>query len=116
MAMIFTALRVKDKDILEQEIQCQDDDFQLALRLSRIYLQHSLIMYNSLPKNNSKIVFSEAPNKEAFFKALPQSFTRAEAISLGITHSMCTRTIDGLLKKLLENKLQKTGNGMYRKT
>jgi len=116
MAMIFTTLRLKEQDISEQEVQCQDDDFQLALRLSRIYLQHSLIMYNSLPKNNSKIVFSEAPNKEAFFKALPQSFTRAEAISLGITHSMCTRTIDGLLKKLLENKLQKTGNGMYRKT
>jgi hypothetical protein len=115
MAMIFTTLRLKEQDISEQEVQCQDDDFQLALRLSRIYLQHSLIMYNSLPKKSSKIVFSEAPNKEAFFNALPNTFARAEAISLGPKYSMSTRTIDGLLKKLLDIKLQKTGTGMYRK-
>jgi hypothetical protein len=116
MSMIFTALRIEEQDTSEQEIQCQDEDFQLALRLSRVYLQHSLIMYNSLPKKSSKIVFSETPNKETFFKALPKTFTRAEAISLGTTHSMCTRTIDGLLKKLLDTKLKKTAPGMYTKT
>jgi hypothetical protein len=116
IAMIFTAFRKYEGKSEETERYCSDEDFFLALRLSRIYLQHSLIMFNSLPKEEAKIVFSEAPNKEAFFHALPKTFSRSQAITIGLEHNLGTRTIDGLLKKLLESKLKKVSNGMYQKT
>ena len=116
IAMIFTALRKFEVKSEEKERYCSDVDFLLALRLSRLYLQHSLIMFNSLPKEDVKLVFSEAPNKEAFFHALPKTFSRGQAISTGLKHHLGTRTIDGLLKKLLESRLKKVSNGMYEKT
>jgi len=44
IAMIFTALRKKNQENTALEIYCSNQDFQLALRLSKIYLQHSLII------------------------------------------------------------------------
>ena len=115
IAMIFTALRKKNQENTALEIYCSNQDFQLALRLSKIYLQHSLIIYNSLPQKSSKIVFKETPNKEAFYNELTKTFSRADAIALGSNHGLSSRTIDGLLKKLLESRLKKTKNGMYEK-
>ncbi len=115
LAMIFTAIRKYENRSTEVEIYCTDNDFNLALHLSESYLIHSLIMYNNLPKEDSTLVFSEAPNKKAFFNALPDSFTRAEAIELGNDHHMSTRTVDAFLKQLLDSKLEKVANGKYTK-
>ena len=115
MAMIFTTLRNYELNIQEKEMVCSDQDFHLALRLSRLYLEHSLIMFNSLPKEDCKVVFTEAPNKEAFYNSLPPTFSRADAITLGMKYHLRTRSIDGLLKKLLESKLKKSGTGLYEK-
>ena len=115
MAMIFTALRNYESGIQLKEMICSDQDFQLAMKLSKLYLQHSLIMFNSLPKEDSKMFFSQAPNKEAFFNSLPTTFTRAEAINHGTKYNLGIRSIDGLLKKLLESKLKKSGAGQYEK-
>jgi len=115
MAMIFTALRNYESGIQLKEMICSDQDFKLAMKLSKLYLQHSLIMFNSLPKEDSKMFFSQAPNKEAFFNSLPSSFTRAEAINHGSKHNLGIRSVDGLLKKLLESKLKKKGAGLYEK-
>jgi len=43
------------------------------------------------------------------------SFSRAEAINHGTKHNLGIRSVDGLLKKLLESKLKKTGAGLYEK-
>jgi len=115
MAMIFTTLRNYELNIQEKEMVCSDQDFHLALRLSRLYLEHSLIIFNSLPREDKKVVFTEAPNKEAFYNSLPSTFTRADAITLGNNYHLSTRSIDGLLKKLLESKLKKSGTGLYEK-
>lgn len=115
MAMIFTTLRNYELNIQVKEMICSDQDFDLALRLSKLYLEHSLIIFNSLPKEENKVMFSEAPNKEAFFNSLPSTFSRADAITQGNQYHLSTRSIDGLLKKLLESKLKKTGTGLYEK-
>ena len=83
IGMIFTALRKWENKDTTVELYCSDADFLLALHLSELYLQHSLIMYNNLSGKDSNFVFSEAPNKRAFLKALPNKFKRAQAIELG---------------------------------
>jgi hypothetical protein len=116
IAMILTSIRKYESNSKETDCLCTDEDFQLSLRLSRLYLRHSLIMFNNLPKEKVKMEFSETSNKQAFFNELPNTFSRGQAITLGNKHQLGIRSTDGLLKKLLESKLKKVSNGMYQKT
>lgn len=116
IAMILTTIRKYESNSKETDCLCTDEDFQLSLRLSRLYLRHSLIMFNNLPKEKVKMEYSETSNKQAFFNELPNIFSRGQAITLGNKYQLGTRSTDGLLKKLLESKLKKVSNGMYQKT
>lgn len=115
IAMIFTALRKWENKSHEVEMYCSDADFLLSMHLSELYLKHSLIMYNNLPKEDESVIFSESHNKKAFFNALPDKFTRSEAIKIAEKYNMCDRTVDGFLKKLISIHLSKPSTGKYEK-
>lgn len=115
IAMIFTALRKWENKDTEVELYCSDTDFFLSIHLTELYLQHCLIMYNNLPKEDENVIFSESPNKRAFLNELPEKFTRADAIRIANNFNMSDRTVDGFLKKLLDTHLTKPSNGHYQK-
>ena len=116
ITMIFTALRKFENGDMTEEVVCTDEDFEMALHIANVYLQHSLLMYHNLPKKEETGVFKGKSNKKKFFDALPKNFKREEAIALGIQFKMKSRSVDDLLKSLLNTMLSQPSYGHYQKT
>ncbi len=116
ITMIFTALRKFENGDMTEEVVCTNEDFEMALHIANVYLQHSLLMYQNLPKKEETGVFKGRSNKKKFFEALPKNFKREEAITLGIQFKMKSRSVDDLLKSLLNTMLSQPSYGHYQKT
>lgn len=115
MAMLFTALRKFENGESATTLECTNEDFSTALQLAGIYLQHSLLMFNNLPKQSETTHFKTGVNKRHFFDTLPQEFTRQQAVELGRTFDLAARTVDDLLRNALGKLLEKPKPGQYRK-
>ncbi|WP_040280859.1 DUF3987 domain-containing protein [Psychroserpens damuponensis] len=115
ITMIFTALRKFDNGDCSENVTCTDEDFEMALMIANVYLQHGLLMYNNLPKKEEAGVFKGASNKKQFFEALPQNFKREEAIIIGKKYQLKDRSIDALLKSLVGSHLSQPSYGHYQK-
>jgi hypothetical protein len=115
IAMLFTAMRKFENGEAEQIVICTDEDFTTAMQLVKIYLQHSLLMFNNLPKQGEATQFKTGDNKRKCFEALPQTFTRQQAVTIGSQFSLSARTVDDLLKSLVPQYLSKPKAGTYQK-
>jgi hypothetical protein len=113
VAMIITALRYFDNGELSTEQICSDEDFDIALKLVKVYQEHSVFMFKELPK---QATVTDKLLKQLFDK-LPTSFRRKEAITLAdCEFGIKERTADLYLSKLVTFKwLDKTRNGIYQK-
>jgi len=115
MTMIFTALRKVENGDTSQCVECTDADFDSALLLANLYLQHSLLMFHNLPKQGDSAVFKSGDNKRKFFEALPHDFKRAEATELGKKYNLSPRSVDSLLKELTGRYMVQPQFGCYSK-
>jgi len=113
--MIFTTIRKYKTNNLLSEVQCSDVDFETALILVDIYLQHSIAMFNNLPKQPEKSPFKSGENKKQFFDSLPKTFLRKEAVELSKKFEISERSVDTLLKNCIGKYLIKTKYGVYEK-
>jgi hypothetical protein len=113
VAMIITALRYFDNGELSPEQICSDEYFDIALKLVKVYQEHSVFMFKELPK---QATVTDKLLKQ-FFDKLPTSFRRKEAITLADgVFGIKERTADLYLSKLVAFKwLDKTRNGIYQK-
>ena len=113
--MIFTAIRkFTDKDY-HKEVYCLDVDFETALTLTKVYLQHSIIMFNNLPKQGEQGPFKSGQNKKQFLETLPEHFQRKEAIELAKRFNIGERSVDTFLKACLGTYLELVKTGFYKK-
>lgn len=116
IAMIFSVLRKFENGIISDTVCCTDDDFSVAMSLSQIFLDHSLLMFHNLPRQQELTIFRYGDNKRKFFDALPPGFKRSVAIEIGKTFKLSERTTDNLLKELLDVKyLMQPQYGCYSK-
>lgn len=115
IAMIFTAMRKYENGDTSNKICCTDVDFNSALQLAEIYLQHSIFMFNNLPKQSEVTQFKTGNSKRKFFDSLPDVFTRHEAVEIGKKFQLSTRTVDELLHITVGKALEKLKAGVYRK-
>jgi hypothetical protein len=115
ICMIFTAIRKYQSQDQSTDVQCLDEDFESALTLIEVYLEHSIIMFNNLPKQDDQGPFKSGDNKKQFFDALPNRFTRKEAVELAITYNLAERTVGSFLKNCLGNYLVQPEYGVYEK-
>ena len=113
--MVFTALRKYEKLELTKDIECLDEDFESALTLVEVYLQHSIIMFTNLPKQEEQGPFKSGANKKKFFDALPNRFSRKEAVALAMNFDIAERTVASLLKNCLGSYLLQPAYGIYEK-
>jgi hypothetical protein len=116
LCMIFTALRKVENAELSETMYCTDTDFDAAIVIIQTYLQHSILMFNNLPKQNETMSFISGDGKRRFFEALPEEFTRKEATQLGISFKLAARTVDEILKTATGISLTKVKAGLYRKS
>jgi hypothetical protein len=113
--MIFTTIRKYQTQEQATDIQCLDVDFESALTLIEIYLQHSIIMFDNLPQQEEQGAFKSGENKKLFYDALPNEFQRKEAIEIGLKFNIKERTADTILKNCLGKFLIKSDTGYYKK-
>jgi hypothetical protein len=113
--MIFTAIRkFKDNDY-HKEIYCADIDFETALTLTKTYIQHSVIMFTNLPKQEGQSTFKSGSNKKQFLDALPSKFQRKEAIEIAKKFNIGERSVANFLKSCLDKYLTQSKTGFYEK-
>lgn len=115
ICMLFTAMRKVENAECTESMMCTNTDFDIAIQLAEIYLNHSVLMFNNLPRQTTEIYFKGGNNKRNFYKALPNEFTRHEAIEISKRFDMSTRSVDELLKNLLDGYLTQPKTGFYQK-
>jgi hypothetical protein len=113
MAMILSALRRWEAKVTTPSLQCTDQDFTTALELGKVYVQHSMTMIELLPQTSQVNSLNEDDN---LYSSLPLSFTRGEAVKIGLKSRHSTTAVDRLLKLWLkEGELIQPKQGYYKK-
>ena len=115
LCMIFTAIRKFATNDHQKEIYCSDIDFETALTLIKTYLQHSIIMFENLPKQGEQGPFKSGENKMKFFEALPNKFQRKEAVEIAAKFDIGERSVGNFLKSCLGKYLMQPKTGVYEK-
>lgn len=115
ICMIFSTLRKIENGDCSETIVCEDIDFDSASTLVNIYIQHSILMFANLPNKNAHHTINTSPKKQKFFEALPDTFQRKEAIEIGESLGLKSRTIDTCLRNWVDEVLEKEDTGCYRK-
>mgnify|MGYP001427409490 CR=1 FL=1 len=116
IAMILTTLRKYEAQDKRTNAVCSDTDFNTALELVRVYKQHAVLMFHSLPKQAESIQVRNPEPVKQFFSNLPDSFKRADAVVVGAQLAIKERTVDKYLGKLCDaGFLEKTNFGEYQK-
>ena len=116
MCMIFTSIRKFQAQEQATDIQCLDEDFETASQLIEVYLKHNILMFENLPKQDEEQgPFKSGQNKKLFFDALPNRFTRKEAVDLATTFNIAERTVGTFLKSCLGKYLHQPEYGVYEK-
>ena len=134
-AMILTVLRQMEDDAFpppagsdegqpsEILLSCDDDDFSTALAIVEVLLQHTVTVFQVLPRrtergfSNPRRRRTTDDNLKRLLAALPSSFSRAAylqaAVTVGITEKSAERYIAELCKSGL---LAHPSNDLYMKT
>jgi len=98
--MIFSALRIMEDGNIEQNIYCNDTDFQNTLDMITILVKHSSYVYSQIAQETYKP--KPKHKKEQFLENLPYNFNRqtyvAVAKSLDITDKSAQRYISDFIK------------------
>jgi hypothetical protein len=116
--MVFTAIRKYQAQLEDTEVQCLDEDFDTAMLLIQVYLKHNILMFENLPKqvdSEESQPYKNGDNKLKFFEALPDKFSRQEAVVLGDTFGIKERTVGTILKSCLGKYLFQPDYGKYEK-
>lgn len=113
--MIFTALRKYETSEFIKDVYCCDDDFLSALTISEVYLEHSLLMFNNLSKQEESKEYTMPNNKKLFLQALPDEFKRKDAVDISKKYSLSERAVDEFLNNSLGTNFEKVKTGVYRK-
>ena len=115
ICMVFTALRKFENGDTASTVFCTDEDFTSAISLSKVYIEHSIMVFNSLSSNQDEENFKPKNNKEKLITLLPETFQRKQAVEEGKKLDLSERTVDDLLRKLVPEVLEKIKDGYYRK-
>ena len=113
IGMLFTAMRKFENGEAANQLFCTDEDFNIALQLAGIYLHHSILMFNNLPKQSEKNQFKVGDKKRQFVEALPQEFTRKLAVEMGKKYNLSESTVSHFLPKLVGSHFTQPKPGYY---
>ena len=126
-AMILTVLRQMDKapkktkkDV--RQLVCSDIDFDSALSMVKVLLQHSAAVFQSLPRNPKTPILKgrqllAAEAREKFLAALPDTFDRPTYLKVADTLNIAVKTAERYLADFCKSgQLSHPANGQYLKT
>ena len=125
-AMILSVLRLMDeasskskKDM--QQLVCSDADFNTALAMVKVLLQHSAAVFQSLPRNPKTPILTgrqllAAEAREKFLAALPDTFDRPTYLKVAASLNIAVKTAERYLADFCKSgQLSHPANGQYQK-
>ncbi|MDR1172045.1 MAG: DUF3987 domain-containing protein [Bacteroidales bacterium] len=103
VAMILTALRVMDSGHIATPLICSDTDFQTALELVKILIQHAARVFSDLPAEQEK---PKQPNqKQLFLESLPPEFSRQDYLATAKRLEIPDKTAEKHIAKFTQSGL-----------
>jgi len=112
MAMIFTALRIKEDGDVNQTRECEDVDFDNVLDMVAVLIKHSSKVFNALPVE--KQLPKRNNRKERFLESLPVEFSKQDYLAKADDLSIPHKTAEGYITKFVKsNLLHRETNGKY---
>jgi hypothetical protein len=114
MAMIMTVLRIEETGDISDILYCTDVDFNNAMQIGRVLLDHAKTVYLQLITMPKKL--KPETMKDKFYSLLPTEFTRKEAVLIAEKLNIKPRTTDKYLAELTPSHLTKDPvYGKYKK-
>lgn len=103
MAMILTTLRIMDDGNICSPLVCRDNDFNTALSMVKILVQHAAQVFQQLP---SEAVTTVPKNqKQQFLDELPKEFCRKDYLSVANKLGIPDKTAEKHIKRFAVNGL-----------
>jgi hypothetical protein len=103
VAMILTALRIMDTGNITSPMVCDDTDFNTALELVKILIQHAARIYEALPAQTET---PKQPNqKQQFLDALPPEFSRRDYLAIAQNLNIPPKTAEKHIAKFVQSGL-----------
>jgi hypothetical protein len=101
--MILTALRIMDNGELQSPLVCSDTDFNTALSMVKILVQHAAQVYQQLPTEAATAL---PPNqKQQFLDALPAEFSRQTYLNAAKLLAIPPKTAEKHIKRFADSGL-----------
>lgn len=114
IAMILSALRIMEGSEISPVLKCETTDFQIALTMAKVLLQHTSKVYQTLIVGTTFPTNDRINNKEKLFSTLPANFDRQAYLSaarvLKIPDKTAEKMVDSLLK---EGMIKRISHGNY---
>lgn len=96
IAMVLSITRLEDATTLPPFIECTDDDFEAAITIANTLIEHSAHIFSNLMPTEETDPVSTAKLSEQqrkLFKALPDQFTKQQAVAMAQKLDMIPKTI-----------------------
>ncbi len=118
IAMLLTSLRLMNCIVdWEDELVCSDVDFEIAMKIVDVLLEHSEVVYKMLPKSKiqaGNLKSSRERQSMQLLEKLDEQFSTQDLLHYGKELGMTKRTVLRRLESLLEsNHVVRIGHGTY---
>lgn len=116
-AMTLSAHRRAERQSAISEIVCTDDDFEVALSIGLVSLEHSRLLLSGLVSTDEfSKKLAHQTNEDEIYAKLPSEFKTRDALNLCETLKMKPSKMKRLLADLLRRgRLVKEKQGLYKK-
>lgn len=120
IAMVLTALRMMEHGDFFSELVCSDEDFDTALTISDVLIQHTIYVFETLFKTSNfgpHITGEQSAIKQKFYEALPAEFTRQDYLAAAEKVNLKAKTAESYISKFLcpGGPVERLEHGKYRK-
>ncbi len=103
MAMILTALRIMDDGDIHSPLVCRDNDFNTALSMVKILVQHAAQVFQQLP--SEAVATAPKNQKQQFLDELPKEFCRKDYLTVANKLGIPDKTAEKHIKRFSVNGL-----------
>ena len=118
IAMVLSMLRMVDEKDFPELIYCHDEDFECAMIISKVLIQHTERVYTELSNHDLSRPASQSQNRKAQLLALlPDEFNTSAAQEAAAKLNIPRRTVERYLSEWRQSgTLTKIAFGQYSKT
>lgn len=100
IAMLFTALRIMEDGDVNKIRQCEDVDFNNAIAMVAVLIQHSSQVFNALPADTK--LPQRSNRKERFLESLPSQFSNQDYLDSATKLNIPHKTAEGYITKFVK--------------